>query len=134
MTALIARYDHLYFTLGRGLLGLYFLIPGVMKILQYSATLELMMTKGVPLAIILLPLTVLLQVGLGLLLIVGKQLRPSALVLFGLTLLINLYVHDFWNLQGEPNFGRELQNFVKNLGIAAGLLVLAGKQELPRSA
>jgi len=34
---------------------------------------------------------------------------------------------NFWTLQGDPNYGHELQNFVKNLGIAAGLLVLAGR-------
>jgi putative oxidoreductase len=41
--------------------------------------------------------------------------------------LINLYIHNFWALQGDPSYAHELQNFVKNLGIAAGLLVLAGR-------
>ncbi len=128
MNEVLKKYDNLYFIVGRSLLGLYFLVPGVMKIVQYGGTSELMVAKGVPLVFALLPLTIVLQVGLGVLLIAGKQLRLSALLLFGLTLLINLYVHDFWNLQGEPNFGREMQNFIKNLGIAAGLLVLASKQ------
>jgi len=128
MNEVLKKYDNLYFMVGRVLLGLYFLVPGVMKIVQYAGTAELMAVKGVPLVFILLPLTIVFQVGLGVLLIVGKQLRLSALVLFGLTLLINIYIHDFWNLQGEPNFGREMQNFIKNLGIAAGLLVLASKQ------
>lgn len=128
MTSFLQRYDNLYFIVGRSLLGLYFLLPGVMKVLQYSGTLELMMSKGVPLAAVLLPVTIALQVGLGLLLIAGKQLRVSALLLFGLTILINVYIHDFWNLQGQAGFDHELQNFIKNLGIAAGLLVLASKQ------
>jgi putative oxidoreductase len=63
------------------------------------------------------------------LLISGKQLRVSALLLFGLTIVINIYIHNFWELRGEPSFERELQNFIKNLGIAAGLLVLATKQK-----
>lgn len=129
MNALLKKYDNLYFILGRSLLGLYFLMPGLMKIAQYSGTLDLMQAKGVPLATILLPVTILIQVGLGLLLIAGKQLRLSALMLFGLTILINVFIHNFWALQGQPEYGHELQNFIKNLGIAAGLLVLASKQQ-----
>ncbi len=129
MNNTLKKFDDVYFTLGRVLLGAYFLIPGIMKIIQYDGTLSTMLTKGVPLAAWLLPLTVVLQVGLGLLVIFGKEIRLSALLLFGMTILINLYIHNFWALEGEPNYGRELQNFVKNLGIAAGLLVLAGRSE-----
>ncbi len=129
MNQILKQYDGVYFLLGRVLLGSYFLLPGVMKAVQYSGTLDLMIAKGVPLASILLPLTIVLQIGLGLMVIVGKQLRVSALLLFGLTILINVYIHNFWALQGEPSFAHELQNFIKNLGIAAGLLILATKQE-----
>ncbi len=129
MNGILKKYDDVYFAVGRTLLGVYFLLPGLMKVAQFSGTLELMQTKGVPLAAVLLPLTILIQVGLGLMLIVGKQLRLSALVLFGLTVLINVFIHNFWTLQGQPEYGHELQNFIKNLGIAAGLLVLASKQK-----
>ncbi|MBT8114312.1 MAG: DoxX family protein [Arenicella sp.] len=123
----LQRFDPVFFTVGRTLLGLYFIIPGVLKITGYAGTLALMQDKGVPLASALLPLTILIQVGLGLMLVLGKQLRISALTLFGLVLLINLFIHNFWAMQGEPSYAHELQNFIKNLGIAAGLLVLATK-------
>ena len=125
---LASTVDQASFVVGRFLLGLYFVMPGVMKITGYSGTLELMVSKGVPFASVLLPLTIVLQIGLGLMLMLGKQLRISALLLFGLTILINLFIHNFWALQGDPSYAHELQNFVKNLGIAAGLLVLASKQ------
>ena len=127
MNNTLNKFDTLTFTLGRALLGTYFLLPGVMKVFEYNDTLQLMLKQGVPLAELLLPITIALQVGLGLLLIFGKVVRISALMLFGLTILINLYIHDFWTLKGDPSYGHELQNFVKNLGIAAGLLVLAGR-------
>lgn len=123
----LQRFDPVFFTVGRTLLGLYFIIPGVLKITGFAGTLALMQDKGVPLASALLPLTILIQVGLGLMLVLGKQLRISALTLFGLVLLINLFIHNFWAMQGEPSYAHELQNFIKNLGIAAGLLVLATK-------
>jgi putative oxidoreductase len=50
-------------------------------------------------------------------------------MLFGLTILINIYIHDFWSLAGDPSYAHEMQNFVKNLAIAAGLLVLATKDK-----
>jgi len=56
---------------------------------------------------------------------VGKYVSLSALVLAAVTLLINLYIHDFWNMAGEANQDHETQNFVKNLAILAGLLVLS---------
>ena len=42
-----------------------------------------------------------------------------------MTLLINFNLHDFWNTYEGVNADRELQNFYKNLGIFAGLLLLA---------
>ena len=128
MNTILKPFDSLYFIVGRSLLGLYFLVPGVGKIADYSGMLSLMNSKAIPMTELLLPLTILLQVGLGLMLIWGKQLRVGALLLFGLTLLINFYMHNFWTLAGDPSYGHELQNFIKNLGIAAGLLVLASKQ------
>jgi putative oxidoreductase len=46
----------------------------------------------------------------------------------GMTLLINVFMHDFWNDYPGGNPQHELQNFIKNLGIFAGLLLLAGRQ------
>ncbi|MBT4212594.1 DoxX family protein [Porticoccaceae bacterium] len=125
----LKKYDNYYFVLGRTLLGLYFIVPGMTKVAGYQGYLDLMASKSVPLVEVLLPLTILVQVGAGLFLIAGKNLRVSALLLFGLTILINLFIHNFWALAGDPGQAHETQNFVKNLAIAAGLLVLATKDK-----
>jgi putative oxidoreductase len=65
-------------------------------------------------------LTILIQLFGGIAMIVGYQVKPVAFVLAGLTLVISVVMHDFWNIPGET------QNFVKNMGIMAGLLVSAG--------
>lgn len=126
---MLARYDNVYAGLGRILLGLYFVVPGISKIVGYAGTLALMQTKGVPLAELLIPVTIVMQVGLGALLMFNQQVRISALLLFGLTIIINLYMHNFWDLAGDPGQAHETQNFMKNLAIAAGLLVLAGRSQ-----
>jgi|TARA_B110000305_G_scaffold240545_1_gene311535 putative oxidoreductase len=121
----LKKFDTTSLIIGRTLLGVYFLVPGISKIFDYSGTLELMVLKGVFLAQIALPITIVIQVGLALALLFNKYVRISSLTLVALTLLINIYIHDFWNLAGDPSQGHELQNFVKNLAILAGLLVLS---------
>jgi putative oxidoreductase len=113
--------------LGRALLGTYFLVPGVMKILGYAGTQAYMTQHGVPFAAPLLVLTIVLEVGGGLALIAGWQTKNVAFVLAGLTLLINVAMHDFWNHYAGGDPRHELQNFIKNLGIFAGLLILAAR-------
>lgn len=67
-----------------------------------------------------------LQVGGGLMLIIGYRAQLMALLLAGLALLINVFIHDFWNVYEGLSVAHEQQNFVKNLGIIAGLLYIAG--------
>ena len=114
-----------FITVGRMLLGLYFLLPGISKIPTYAGTTEYMLLHNIPLASILLPITIVLQIGLGVMLIIGYRIKESALILAALTILINIGMHDFWNEYPNTDAGHETQNFVKNLAIFAGLLVLS---------
>ena len=112
-------------TVGRMLLGLYFLLPGISKIPTYAGTTEYMLLHNIPLASILLPITIVLQIGLGVMLIIGYRIKESALILAALTIFINIGMHDFWNEYPNTDAVHETQNFVKNLAIFAGLLVLS---------
>ena len=114
-----------FITIGRVLLGLYFFGPGISKIPTYAGTTEYMLLHNIPLASILLPITIVLQVGLGVMLIIGYRIKESALILAALTIFINIGMHDFWNEYPNTDAGHETQNFVKNLAIFAGLLVLS---------
>lgn len=111
---------------GRALLGLYFIVPGITKITGWTATSAYMAQHGVPLVPVLLVLTIVLQIGGGICLVIGYRAGLVALLLAGLTLLISLFMHDFWNVYEGGDSGHELQNFIKNLAIMAGLLFVAG--------
>ena len=117
-------------TLGRVLLGLYFLLPGILKIPTYAGTNEYMVLHNIPLAGVLLPITIVLQIVLGVMLIIGYRIRESALTLAVVTIFINIGMHDFWNNYPNTDTGHETQNFVKNLGIFAGLLVLSATHKV----
>lgn len=114
------------FLVGRGLLGLYFIIPGITKITGWDGTIEYMAAHGVPLIPVLLVVTIILQIGGGAALLVGYRTQLMAFVLAGVTLIISIYMHDFWNMQEGLQQAHETQNFVKNLAIMAGLLFVAG--------
>ena len=117
-------------SLGRVLLGLYFLLPGIFKIPTYEITTEYMLLHNIPLASILLPVTIVLQIVLGFMLIISYRIKESALILALLTIFINIGVHDFWNEYPNTDAAHETQNFVKNLGIFAGLLVLSATHKV----
>ena len=119
-----------FITVGRVLLGLYFLLPGISKIPTYAGTTEYMLLHNIPLASVFLPITIALQVGLGVMLIIGYRIKEPALILAALTIFINIGMHDFWNEYPNTDAGHETQNFVKNLAIFAGLLVLSATDKV----
>ena len=118
------------FLVGRVILGLYFFVFGFGKIFTYEDIQALMVLKEVPLVAITLPVTITIQTVFGLLIIFGKHLRLSGLMLFILTILINYYIHNFWDLAGDPSQAHEMQNFIKNTAIAGGLLILSTKKNI----
>ena len=124
----IKKIDVASLLIGRTILGLYFFIFGFAKLFTYHDISALMLLKGVPLVTITLPMTIIIQTVFGLFLVFGKNLRISGLILFVLTFLINYYIHNFWDLSGDPSQAHEMQNFVKNTAIAGGLLILATKE------
>lgn len=109
---------------GRVLLGLYFLLPGIMKIAAWDMHVEMMMTQGIPAPGALLAIATAAEIIAGLLLILRIQVRLMALGCALLVIVINVMMHNFWNFEGLAA-AHETQNFIKNLGIFAGLLVLA---------
>ena len=85
-----------------------------------------MQAHDVPLIGVLLPLTILIQLAAGVALIVGFKGKFAAFILAGLTLVISIYMHDFWSMEEGVARMHEMQNFIKNMAIMGGLLVVAG--------
>lgn len=115
----------LLLTVGRVLLALYFLVPGIMKFVSWDMHIQLMEKHNMPFVPVLLALAGIFQIVAALMLIANRFTGIVALLLAGLVLVINISLHDFWNFSGLDGV-HEMQNFIKNLGIFAGLLVLSG--------
>ena len=110
---------------GRIFLALYFLIPGIGKFASWESQLALMETHNIIMAPFLLAIAGATQIIGSICLILNRYVVICALGFAAMTILINLNLHDFWNVYEGVNAERELQNFFKNLGIFAGLLLLA---------
>jgi putative oxidoreductase len=96
-----------------------------MKFVDWERSSALMELHNMSMVPVLLASAGLIQISTSLCLILNKQVFISSLILAGLVLVINVNLHDFWNTYEGVNNRHEMQNFVKNLGIFAGLLLLA---------
>ncbi len=101
----------------RILMSALFLLSGVGKITAVAATQTYMAAYGVP-GILLWPAAA-LEIGSGLLLLLGFGLRPLGAVLAGWCLLTALIFHTAFTDQNQ------MINFLKNLAMAGGFLLLA---------
>ena len=110
---------------GRILLALYFLIPGVGKFLSWDRSVALMEAHNMQMIPLLLAIAAVAQVAGSVSLLLNKHVVICSLGFAVMTILINLNLHDFWNTYESVNPEREFQNFFKNIGIFAGLLLLA---------
>ena len=111
--------------ISRVLLAIYFLLPGVSKFIFWDMHIALMETHNMIMAPFLLAITGVIQVIGSIFMLLNRQVVICALVFAAMVLLININLHDFWNIYEGVDARHETQNFVKNLGILAGLLALA---------
>ena len=110
---------------GRIFLALYFLIPGISKFTSWNTSVALMEAHNMKMIPTLLAIAGITQVIGSISLLLNKYVVICALGFAAMTILINFNLHDFWNTYEGVSAERELQNFYKNLGIFAGLLLLA---------
>lgn len=112
-----AIYCDLTKLLGRALMSLMFISAGWNKIGGYESTQAYMESAGVP--GILLPLVILVELGGGLAVLFGLFTRWAALALALLSLA------SAWLFHYVPDDQMQMINFMKNITIAGGFLILA---------
>ena len=111
--------------IARIFLALYFLLPGIRKFIAWDDQVMLMEAHNMKMVPLLLAIAGIIQIVGGISLLLKKYVVVCALGFAVMTIVINVNLHDFWNVYEGINAERETQNFFKNLGIFAGLLLLA---------
>lgn len=108
---------------GRVLVALIFLWSGIGKIGGFAGTAGYMASKGLPMAEVLLALTILIEVGGSLMLIVGWKARWAAAVMFLWMIPVTLVFHNFWAVPPAEVMNQQI-NFMKNLSIMGAMLYI----------
>lgn len=120
----LKKLDRFSLVFGRGLLGLYFILPGLAKFADWQMHIDLMLRHNVPFTGPLLAIAGIVNLVLGGMLLANRHVWIAAYGCATYILVINFFLHDFWNFSGVEGM-HETQNFVKNLGIFAGCMMLA---------
>ena len=109
--------------IGRILLAVIFINSGWSKIGGFDQTAAMMASKGLPMAQVLLVVTIAIEFGAGILLIIGYQARWAALA-FALWLVpVTLVFHKFWDIPADQVQNQSI-NFYKNVAILGGMLMV----------
>ena len=110
--------------LGRALLALLFIPAGFAKIAGFAGTAAYIASKGVPFPEIAAAAAIVIELGLGLLLLIGWQARWAALGLAIFTLVITFIFHNYWAMEAAQKMMQQ-QAFFKNIAVIGGLLLVA---------
>ena len=108
---------------GRILLALLFVIAGFGKIAGFDGTVGYMASKGLPMPQVLLVLTILLELGGGLLLMIGWKVRWVTLAFVLWLIPTTLIFHKFWGIEAGQ-VQNQMNHFLKNVSIMGGMLLL----------
>jgi putative oxidoreductase len=105
--------------LGRLLLVYIFVLGGYGKMVGFAGTAAMMAKKGLPMAEVLLVLTILIELVGGLMVAVGFKARWAAWAIFLFLIPVTVIFHPVW-----ADATQAIQ-FNKNLAIMGGMLYLA---------
>jgi putative oxidoreductase len=109
--------------IARVMIALLYIPAGWGKIAGLSGTAGYIASKGLPMPQVLAAGTIAVEVGAGLLLLIGLFTRWSALALAVFTLLASLFFHNFWAMPADQQMMQSLM-FWKNIAITGGLLAI----------
>jgi len=107
--------------IGRLLLANIFITSGFQKISGFAGIAAYMDIKGIPMSELLLVLTIIIELGGGLCILLGWQARWAALAIFLFIIPVTLIFHPYWTY-AEDEMRAQFIQFHKNLAIMGGML------------
>jgi putative oxidoreductase len=109
--------------IGRLLLAPMFLLSGYSKIGGLAGTAGAIASKGLPMSEALAVAALVVELGAGVMIVLGWKTRWAALLLVAFTVLASYFFHNFWALPAAEQMTQQLF-FLKNLAVIGGLLLL----------
>jgi putative oxidoreductase len=126
--------------LGRILIAIIFVSSGAEKFMDLGATAASIASKNLPIPevvatylpagwtmpYVLAVASAAVELGGGVLIILGWQTRLFALLLAIFTAIAGYFFHDFWHYPQGVEYTNNMIHFMKNVAIIGGFLMLAG--------
>lgn len=109
---------------GRVCLALVFLASGAAKLGTWASVTGYMAARDIPWPGFFLCCAVLLEIGGGLSVLLGWKARIGAKALMLVLVPATLAFHGFWH-ESDANFREQVLQFLKNLSILGGLILVA---------
>jgi putative oxidoreductase len=101
-----------------------FLVAGARKLLGYAATAAYFTKLGFPAAEVLAALAIAIELGGGLMLLVGWHTRWVAWLLVVFVAVATAMAHRFWEFDASQ-LNNQLNHFLKNAAVIGGLFYVA---------
>ena len=109
---------------GRALLASLFLWSGWGKLNGFSGAAGYIASKGIPMPQVVAALAIAMELGGGILLLIGLKARWIALAFVGFLIIITPIFHNFWDVP-DAQVRMQQINFMKNVAILGGMLMIA---------
>src|SRR5580704_2747161 len=109
---------------GRILIAVIFLISGFFKVGGYAQIVAYATVVHLPAPGVAIAIAAAVELGCGLAILAGFRTRFAAWLLFVILLPVTYFFHNFWAVQGQEQ-QMQMINFLKNVAIMGGLLVLS---------
>ena len=109
---------------GRILVGILFLVAGIMKVMNIAGTTGYMTRLGFPAPELMAYLSTIIELVSGVLLIIGWQTRRVAWLLIVYVLIATGMAHRFWEYEPAQRVN-QINHFLKNLALIGAMLYIA---------
>lgn len=107
----------------RILIALIFIASGAGKITGFEGTVGYIASKGLPFPALAAIAAIIVELGGGILLVLGYKARWAAFFMFGFSLAAAFIFHNFWAVPAAEA-QNQMIHFMKNISMAGGLLLI----------
>ena len=118
MDSTLNRYGRL---IGRILIAFIFVFSGFGKITGFDGTVGYIASKGLPLPQLAAIASIIVELGGGILLVIGWKARWAAAAMLVFTGMAALFFHNFWAVPADQA-QNQMIHFMKNISMMGGLL------------
>ena len=109
---------------GRLLLAALFLVFGIRKLMAVAATAGYFAKLGFPAPEVIAWVAIVIEIGGGLLLVLGWHARRAAWLLILFVAIATAMAHRFWEFDAAQ-YANQMTHFFKNVAVIGGLLYVA---------